>query len=339
MLILMRADAGKEQIATVVEKVRERGFEAVELPGTDRVAVGVLGANPAAVLRDVVLSLPGVHDAVPVSKPFKLVGREWRPQQTEVRLGANVCFGGAQFVVIAGPCAVESEDQIMTAARALKAAGAHALRGGAYKPRTSPYSFRGMADQGLLLLAQAGRETGLPIITEVLNVQDVAQVAEHADMLQVGARNMQNHGLLEEVGRAGKPVLLKRGMSATIEEWLLSAEYILNQGNGDVVLCERGIRTFETYTRNTYDVSAIPAIKELSHLPVVGDPSHGTGRWSLVAAMSSATLAAGADGLMVEVHPDPASAASDGAQSLRVDRFESLMRDLARAAPAFGRSV
>ena len=337
MLIVMRADASPEQITTVIARVKDRGFEPVELPGTDRVAIGVLGSNPAAVLRDLILSLPGVQDAVPVSKPFKLVGREWQPRNTVVAVGPGVKFGDSQFGVIAGPCAVESETQIVTTARALKQAGAHVLRGGAYKPRTSPYSFRGLALEGLKLLRTAGDEVGLPVVTEVLNVQDVEVVQRHADMLQVGARNMQNFGLLEEVGRANKPVLLKRGMSATIEEWLLSAEYILAQGNRNVVLCERGIRSFETYTRNTLDLSAVPAVQELSHLPVLVDPSHGTGRWSLIAPMAAAALAAGASGIMVEVHPDPAEAVSDGAQSLRLERFLGMMEMLQRAAPAFDR--
>ncbi|MGH7776094.1 MAG: 3-deoxy-7-phosphoheptulonate synthase [Candidatus Dormibacterales bacterium] len=342
----MRHDASGDQIRAVVDRVRQHGFEAVELPGADRVAIGVLGSNPAAAIRDAVVNLPGVQDAVPVSKPFKLVGREWKPEPSVVWVGprkssdpAALAFGGPRFLVIAGPCAVESEEQILAAARAVKAGGGHLLRGGAYKPRTSPYSFRGMGEEALRLLSEARQETGLPVVTEVLNVQDVETVARHADVLQVGARNMQNFPLLEEVGRCGKPVLLKRGMSATIEEWLLSAEYVLNQGNHDVILCERGIRTFETYTRNTLDLSAIPAVKELSHLPVIADPSHGTGRWSLISPMAAAALAAGADGLLVEVHPDPARARSDGAQSLRPERFAEMVRLLDRAAPAFGRCL
>jgi 3-deoxy-7-phosphoheptulonate synthase len=337
VLILMRADASPGQIELVVERIRERGFEPLPLPGADRVAIGVLGSNPAASLRDLILSLPGVQDAVPVSKPFKLVGREWRPEPTLVEVRPGLAFGGDRFLVIAGPCAVESEEQILATARAVKKAGAHLLRGGAYKPRTSPYAFRGMAGEGLRLLEEARRQTGLPVVTEVLNLPDVEAVAASADVLQIGARNMQNYGLLEEVGRTHKPVLLKRGMSATIEEWLLSAEYILNQGNPNVILCERGIRTFETYTRNTLDLSAIPAVQELSHLPVIADPSHGAGRWSLIPPLAAAALAAGAHGLMVEVHPDPAQAQSDGAQSLRPERFEAMMATLRRAAPAFGR--
>jgi 3-deoxy-7-phosphoheptulonate synthase len=339
VLILMRSDAVPKQINAVMERVRERGFEPVELPGADRTAIGVLGSNPAAAIRDLILNLPGVQDAIPVSKPFKLVGREWHPAQTEVEVAPGVTFGGNRFLVIAGPCAVESEDQLRATAHAVKAAGAHLLRGGAFKPRTSPYSFRGMAAEGLRLLEETRAETGLPIVTEVLNVQDVETVAASADMLQVGARNMQNYGLLEEVGRIRRPILLKRGMSATVEEWLLSAEYILNQGNPNVVLCERGIRTFETYTRNTLDLSAIPTVQELSHLPVIADPSHGTGRWNLITPMATAALAAGAHGLMVEVHHDPAQAQSDGAQSLRPDRFEDLMDRLRAAAPAFGRTI
>jgi 3-deoxy-7-phosphoheptulonate synthase len=339
VLILMDRNASPSEIERVMDAVRSRGFRPVELPGTDRVAIGVLGSTPAVAIRDLILSLPGVQDAVPVSKPFKLVGREWHPTSTRVRVAPGVIFGDGSFVVIAGPCAVESEEQILAAARAVRDAGGRLLRGGAYKPRTSPYTFRGMAEEGLRLLAEARAETGLPIVTEVLNVHDVEAVARTADVLQVGARNMQNFGLLEEIGRAGRPVLLKRGMSATIEEWLLSAEYVLNQGNDQVILCERGIRTFETYTRNTFDLSAIPAVKELSHLPVVADPSHGTGRWSLVHPMAAASLAAGADGLMVEVHPDPAQAASDGAQSLRPTTFAAMMETLRRAAVAFDRTL
>lgn len=335
----MDHEATPAQIEAVMARVKERGFEAVRLPGSDRTAIGVLGSSPAAVMRDLIMAMPGVLDAVPVSKPFKLVAREWKHESTVVEVGPIRIGDGRSFVVAAGPCAVESEEQIMATAEIVKKAGGHLLRGGAYKPRTSPYAFRGMAEAGLRLLAEAGRRHALPVVTEVMNLTDVEAVAEHADMLQVGARNMQNFGLLEAVGRTRKPVLLKRGMSATLEEWLLSAEYVLNQGNPNVVLCERGIRTFETYTRNTLDLSAVPAVKELSHLPIMVDPSHGTGRWSLIPAMAMAGLAAGADALMVEVHPNPGEAFSDGAQSLRPDRFGALMDDLRRGAEVFGRSL
>jgi 3-deoxy-7-phosphoheptulonate synthase len=339
MLILMRTDATRDQVEHVLQKVTERGFRPVEIPGVDRVAIGCLGTNPS-VIRDLVLSLPGVDDAHPVSKPFKLVSREFHPQTSAVRLGATgpPC-GAGSFLVIAGPCAVETPEQVLATARAVREAGAHALRGGAYKPRTSPYSFRGHGEDGLRMLDEARRETGLPVVTEVLNVQDVELVARHADMLQIGARNMQNYPLLEEAGRAGRPVLLKRGMSATIEEWLLSAEYVANAGNEDIILCERGIRTFETFTRNTLDLSAVLSVRELSHLPVIVDPSHGTGRWSMIAPMARAALAVGADGLMVEVHVNPAEATSDGAQSLRPDRFAEMMGQLRQMAPGFGLSL
>ncbi|MHB8572223.1 MAG: 3-deoxy-7-phosphoheptulonate synthase [Candidatus Dormibacteria bacterium] len=332
MLVLMRQDATQEQVDAVMRKITDRGFRPVPIPGTDRTAIGILGSNPLSV-RDLVLSLPGVADAHPVSKPFKLVSREFHPEPTQVVFRdcpGQPVIGAADFFVIAGPCAVESPEQTMETARLVKAAGAHALRGGAFKPRSSPYSFRGLGEEGLRALAAARTETGLPVVTEVLNAQDVDLVARYADLLQIGARNMQNYGLLEEAGRTMKPVLLKRGMSATIEEWLLSAEYIANQGNEQIVLCERGIRTFETYTRNTLDLAAVLCVRELSHLPVIVDPSHGTGRWNMIAPMARAALAVGADGLMVEVHPNPAEAASDGAQSLNPERFATMMDGLRR---------
>jgi 3-deoxy-7-phosphoheptulonate synthase len=337
MLILMRAGASQEELETVRKAVEEHGFRPVEIPGVDRVAIGVLGSNPSSI-RDHVLSLPGVTDAVPVSKPFKLVSREFHPQPTVVRV-ADVSIGGDGFVVMAGPCSVESEPQLMETAEAVAASGARMLRGGAFKPRTSPYSFRGLGEAGLKLLAQARERYGLPVVTEVMNIEDVRQVSEYADMLQIGTRNMHNYGLLEAAGRTNKPILLKRGMSSTVEEWLLSAEYILGQGNEQVVLCERGIRTFETYTRNTLDLSSIPMAKELSHLPVVVDPSQGTGRWSLVPAMCFAALAVGADGLLVEVHPHPDHALSDGAQSLTPQNFDAVMQRLRVMAQSLGRTV
>ncbi|HEV3232585.1 MAG TPA: 3-deoxy-7-phosphoheptulonate synthase, partial [Candidatus Dormibacteraeota bacterium] len=281
---------------------------------------------------------PGVVDAVPVSKPFKLVGREFHPEPTVVRVG-DVDIGAGAFTVMAGPCSVESEAQLMETAEAVLAAGARMLRGGAFKPRTSPYSFRGLGEEGLKLLARARERYGLPVVTEVMNIEDVGLVSEYADMLQIGARNMQNYGLLEMAGRTGRPVLLKRGLSSTIEEWLLAAEYILSQGNNDVVLCERGIRTYETYTRFTLDISAVPLARELSHLPVVVDPSQATGRWSLVAPMAAAALAAEADGLIVEVHPHPEHALSDGAQSLTPKNFAAMMARLRTLAEPLGRRI
>ncbi|MHB8508842.1 MAG: 3-deoxy-7-phosphoheptulonate synthase [Candidatus Dormibacteria bacterium] len=337
MLILMKAQATREELDAVCAAIREHGFKPVELPGEDRVAIGVLGSNPSS-LRDMIVNLPGVVEAVPVSRPFKLVGREMHPEQTVVTVG-DVQVGGTLFPVMAGPCSVESEDQFNEAAEAVKAAGGHILRGGAFKPRTSPYAFRGLGEPALQIMARARDRLGLPIVTEVMNIEDVPLVSRYADMLQIGARNMQNYGLLEAAGRTMKPILLKRGLSSTIEEWLLSAEYILGQGNSNVVLCERGIRTFETYTRNTLDLSAAPLVRELSHLPVIIDPSHGTGKWSLVAPMAAAALACGADGLMVEVHPHPDHALSDGAQSLTPTHFSGLMDRLRVIAPALDRRV
>jgi 3-deoxy-7-phosphoheptulonate synthase len=337
VLILMRAQAPAEEVDAVCAAVEERGFRPVKLPGEDRVAIGVLGSNPIS-LRDAIISMPGVVDAVPVSKPFKLVGREFHPEPTVVAVGA-VTIGTDNFAVMAGPCSVESEAQLMESAEAVAQAGGHILRGGAFKPRTSPYSFRGLGEEGLKILAAARDRFGLPVVTEVMNIEDVELVSQYADMLQIGARNMQNYGLLEAAGRTMRPILLKRGLSSTIEEWLLSAEYILGQGNSQVVLCERGIRTFETYTRNTLDLSAAPLVKELSHLPVVIDPSHGTGKWSLVTPMALAALAAGAAGLMVEVHPHPDHALSDGSQSLTPRHFGEMMERLRLIAGPLGRSV
>jgi 3-deoxy-7-phosphoheptulonate synthase len=282
--------------------------------------------------------MSGVEETIPVTKPYKLSSREFQPEDTIIKVG-EVTIGGDELVIIAGPCAVEAEKQVLDTARAVKAAGANILRGGAFKPSTSPYHFRGLGEKGLKLLAQAREETGLPLITEVLTPDDVELVARYADILQVGARNMQNFILLDEVGKTRKPVMLKRGMSATLQEWLLAAEYILAQGNHQVMLCERGIRTFETYTRNTVDISAIPVIHKLSHLPIIADPSHGTGKWYLVTPLALAAVAAGTDGLMIEVHPTPDSALKDGAQSLTFEHFEELMSQLAPVAAAVGRKL
>jgi 3-deoxy-7-phosphoheptulonate synthase len=337
MLIVMRAQATREEIDGVMQHVREHGYEPIELPGADRIAIGVLGTNPRSI-RDNVVALPGVVDAVPVSKPYKMVGLEWHPWRTVVAVG-TARFGGSSFTVAAGPCAIEGEDQVRMCARGVRAAGASVLRGGAYKPRTSPYSFRGLGVAGLEMLARAREETGLPVVTEVLTPGDVEVVAAWADMLQVGTRNAQNYSLLEAVGQSGKPVLLKRGMSNTVEEWLLAAEYVLAQGNPHVVLCERGIRSFETATRNTLDLSAVPLVRSLSHLPIIVDPSHATGHRHLVAPMALAALACGADGLLIEVHPQPDEALSDGAQSLDIEQFQSLMAELRRIAPAVSRDM
>ncbi|MFN2465139.1 MAG: 3-deoxy-7-phosphoheptulonate synthase [Candidatus Dormibacteria bacterium] len=337
MLILMGAHATQADIDAVCESVQQRGFRPVKLPGEDRVAIGVLGSNPVS-LRDSIVNMPGVVDAVPVSKPFKLVGREFHPEPTIVDV-SGVRIGAESFAVMGGPCSVESEAQLMEVAEAVAAAGGHMLRGGAFKPRTSPYSFRGLGEEGLKLLALARERFGLPVVTEVMNIDDVDVVSRYADMLQIGARNMQNYGLLEAVGAARRPILLKRGMSSTIEEWLLAAEYILAQGNPDVVLCERGIRTFETYTRFTIDLSAVPLVRELTHLPVIVDPSQGTGKWTLVSPMATAALAAGADGVIVEVHPHPELALSDGAQSLTPRHFSDMMGRLRLVAAPLERSI
>ncbi len=337
MLIMMSAQATEEEVANVMAHVRDRGYQPIELPGADRLAIGVLGTNPATI-RDAVVALPGVLDAIPVSKPYKLVGREWHPDSSVVRVG-DVPIGDGAFAVAAGPCAVESEQQLVDTARRVRSAGANMLRGGAYKPRSSPYSFRGLGAPGLEYLRRARELTGLPVVTEVLTPGDVEAVAEAADMLQVGTRNAQNFSLLEAVGEAGKPVLLKRGLSNTIEEWLLSAEYVVGHGNPDVVLCERGIRTFETATRNTLDLSAVPVVRELSHLPVIVDPSHATGHRHLVPSMALAAVAAGADGLLIEVHPSPDDALSDGPQSLTFDQFSALMDDVRRLSRALQHEI
>jgi 3-deoxy-7-phosphoheptulonate synthase len=339
MLILMKPDATAADIDAVCGRIRELGFTPHQIPGKTRVAIGITG-NPGAIDPDLFARFPAIAEAVPVSKPWKLVSRETKPDDTVVTLGGPpgdpAIIGGGHFVVMAGPCAVESRDQLLTTARAVKAAGAKILRGGAYKPRTSPYAFQGLKEQGLELLAEARAETGLPVITEIVDTRDVEVVAEHVDILQIGARNMQNFALLEAVGHARKPVLLKRGFSATIQEWMMAAEYIVAKGNYQVVLCERGIRTFETMTRNTLDLGAIPLIKRLTHLPVIIDPSHGTGDYRSVPALARAATAVGADGLMIEVHPDPARALSDGPQSLTPARFAAVMDSVRQIAAVVG---
>jgi 3-deoxy-7-phosphoheptulonate synthase len=310
----------------------------VPLPGAERTAIGTFGVA-AREAEEQLESMPGVQEIVYVSKPFKLSSREVKPQDTVVRVGGVEIGAGRPLAVAAGPCSVETREQTLATALAVRDAGAALLRGGAYKPSTSPYHFRGLGDPGLEILASAARAAGLPVVTEVLTPADVDLVARHADCLQIGTRNMQNHSLLDAVGEQRKPVLLKRGMSATIEEFLLSAEYILAKGNPNVILCERGIRTFEKYTRNTFDVSAIPLLKRLSHLPVMADPSHGTGKWYLVAPVALAAVAAGADGLIIEVHPSPDHALKDGFQSLTFENFASLMRTVPAVAAAIGRRV
>jgi 3-deoxy-7-phosphoheptulonate synthase len=337
MIIVMRHDATSAQVAAVVAQVQAHGMRTHLSDGDERTVIGVIGTNPFA-LRDLFVEAPGVAEVVPITKPFKLSNREFRSRDTRIRVNSHE-VGGDQVWIVAGPCSVDNEELYLETCRQVKAAGAHALRGGVFKPRTSPYSFQGLRAGGVEILREARRQTGLPLVCEVLAPSDIETLAELADVLQIGARNMQNFALLSEVGRLRKPILLKRGMSATIEEWLLSAEYILSQGNYQVILCERGIRTFETYTRNTLDLNAIPLIKELSHLPIIVDPSHGTGRRSLVTAMALAGIAAGAHGLMVEVHVQPEVALSDGAQSLTPEAFAQLVEQVNAVAAALKRAV
>jgi len=337
MIVVMKVDSGQKEIDEILKRLDERGLAGHLSKGMERTVIGVVGQTYPE-LRDMLELLPGVEEVIPITRPYKLSSREFQPQDTVIKVG-DITIGGEELVVMAGPCAVESEEQVLETARAVKAAGANILRGGAFKPSTSPYGFRGLGEEGLKILDQARKEIGMPIITEVLAPDDVELVARYADILQVGARNMQNFSLLDEVGKVNKPIMLKRGLSATIQEWLLSAEYILSQGNRQVLLCERGIRTFETYTRNTMDISAIPVIEKVSHLPIIADPSHGTGKWYLVAPVALAAVAAGADGVMIEVHPSPDSALKDGAQSLTFDNFQRLMAQLVNVAASVGRKM
>jgi 3-deoxy-7-phosphoheptulonate synthase len=327
MIISMKLHATRVEIDDVCDRVRDFGYKIHSIEGEERVVIGVVGTGDVTACLESVEAMPQVEKAVRISAPYKFVSREFRPERTTIRVNGHD-IGGDQFIVMAGPCSVESERQIMETAEQVAAAGAHMLRGGAFKPRTSPYDFQGMEEEGLKLLRKAKHATGLGIITEVMSDRDVDLVAEYADVLQIGARNMQNFALLKTLGKCRRPVLLKRGMSATIKELLMSAEYIVAHGNPDVILCERGIRTFETHTRNTCDIVAVAALNELTHLPVVLDPSHATGRRSLVPALSRAAVAIGADGLIVEVHPHPEKAVSDGAQSLDIRQFRAMMHDL-----------
>lgn len=338
MLIVMRHGATEEEVRRVIAVIEEMGYKARPMPGAQRMAVGLVG-NDGRVDASRLEGLPGVQDVIHVTKPYKQVSREWKHENTVVRLPAGVAVGGAEVVAIAGPCSVESERQIIDAARLVKDAGAVILRGGAWKPRTSPYSFQGLGRPGLRLLAKARDETGLLICTEAMDPEAVGYVAEVADIIQIGARNMHNFSLLKAAGRTQKPVLLKRGLSATIEELLLSAEYLLAEGNHDVILCERGIRGFDTATRNVFDLTAIPVVHKLSHLPIIADPSHGTGLRDKVIPMARAAVAAGADGIMVEVHPNPDQALSDGAQTLFPDQFAQLMREIRVIAEVVGRRL
>jgi len=338
MIIVLRPDATDEQINHIIEKVQKLGLTPHVSKGVERTIIGVIG--PEDILRVTPLEVfPGVEKVMPVLSPYKLVSREFRRQDSIVEVGRGVKIGGKKIVVMAGPCAIESLEILHEIAVEVKKAGATVLRGGAFKPRTSPYSFQGLGEEGLKYLNQVGNELGLATVTEVMDSRDVELVAKYADILQIGARNMQNFQLLKEVGMTKKPVLLKRGLSSTVKELLMSAEYILSGGNFNLVLCERGIRTFEDYTRNTLDISAIPAAKQLSHLPIIADPSHAAGRWGLVSALSKAAVAAGADGLIIEVHSHPEDAKSDGVQSLLPANFAQLMAELKVLAKALGREL
>ncbi|OLD67004.1 MAG: 3-deoxy-7-phosphoheptulonate synthase [Acidobacteria bacterium] len=338
MVIVMNEHATEDQVEKVIAALTQKGYDAHRSTGATRTVIGVVGASRTPLDPREFEIMPGVHEVVKITEPYKLAGRTFKPEDTVIRMGA-VEIGGREIVMMAGPCAVESEKQLDIIASSVKRYGARVLRGGAFKPRTSPYTFQGLGEEGLKHLRRVADRHGLLVVTEVMDTNQVDQVAEHADILQVGARNMQNFNLLKELGRQRKPVLLKRGLSATIQEWLLSAEYIMAGGNRDVILCERGIRTFENYTRNTMDISAIPIIKKLSHLPIIADPSHGTGLRDKVIPMARAAVAAGADGIMVEVHHEPEAALSDGPQSIYPEQFAELMGQLRIIAPAIGRTL
>ncbi len=337
MIVVMNPGVGEKEITKITDKLKKMGYGVHLSTGENRTVIGVIGQRREEVAQ-AMEAMPEVEKVVFISRPFKLAGREFHPEDTVISIG-NVTIGGSELVIMAGPCAIEGEEQLVEAAKAIKGAGAKVLRAGAFKPRTSPYSFQGLEEQGLQFLNEVRAKTGLLIVTEVMDQFTVEQVAECADIIQVGARNMQNYFLLRELGKIRKPVLLKRGISATIEEWLMAAEYILSGGNYEVILCERGIRTYEPYTRNTLDLSAVPLIKMLSHLPIIVDPSHGTGLSALVPAMSKAALAAGADGLMIEVHPNPQEALSDGPQSLNPEQFNALVRELKGVALSVGKLI
>jgi 3-deoxy-7-phosphoheptulonate synthase len=343
VIIVMKLEANEEQLTAVCQRLEKMGYQHHLIRGVERLVIGAVGQGKLNG-KESLETMPAVEKILPVRHPFKLVSREFKPEDTVVWVGRNqesegIPVGGEEIVVVAGPCAVENREQILSAAQLIKSTGGQILRGGAFKPRTSPYTFQGLAEKGLQLLAEAGQKVGLPVVSEVINPEDVEVVAQYTDLLQIGARNMQNFALLRRVGRINKPVLLKRGLASTIEEWLMAAEYIVAEGNPQVILCERGIRTFETYTRNTLDLSAIPVVKQLSHLPVIVDPSHATGKWRLVQPMALAAIASGADGLMVEVHPDPAKALSDGPQSLNPTKFVRLIESLTPLTGVVGRKM
>ena len=335
MIIIMSPTSTRENLKRVQEKIVKEGLTYHMSKGASRTIVGIIG-DKKIISRLQMKAFDGVEKTVEITEKYKLVSREFKPVDTIVNVG-GVLVGGGHLGIMAGPCAVESREQLLEAAECVKAGGANFLRGGAFKPRTSPYDFQGLADEGLKMLKEVGEKTGLKVVTEIVDVNDVDRLCEYADVLQVGARNMQNFQLLKAVGKAQKPVLLKRGLSATISEWLNAAEYILSEGNYNVILCERGIRTYETFTRNTLDLSAVAAVKELSHLPVIVDPSHGTGRWKMVQPMARAAIAAGADGLMIEVHPHPEIALSDGDQSLTPENFRIVMDEVRKIAEIMGK--
>ncbi|HEU4929104.1 MAG TPA: 3-deoxy-7-phosphoheptulonate synthase [Candidatus Krumholzibacteria bacterium] len=337
MIVVMKSDATMSDISGVIKALESMGCKPHPTRGADRTIIGVIEARQGTDFSQIE-GTPGVEQVIPITKAYKMVSREFRPQNTVVNVN-GVAVGGPEFIVMAGPCAVENREQVLTAARAVKAAGASILRGGAFKPRTSPYSFQGLGEEGLKILLAAKRETGLPIVTEVISPELVPLVSEYADVLQIGARNMQNYALLEACGKIRKPVLLKRGMMSTVEEMLMAAEYILSNGNQQVILCERGIRTFENSTRNTLDISAVPVIKRNSHLPIIIDPSHAAGHTEFVPALALAAVAAGADGLIVEVHPCPETAWCDGVQSLSVEKFNEMMASIRAVASAMGRPL
>ncbi len=338
MIIIMSNDFTPENLSDINKRLDDGGLQGKQIEGTEKTVIAVVG-DVYPELRDEMSRMPGVASVVRISKPYKLSSRETKQENTVVDLPFNVSVGGNQFIVMAGPCSIETREQFFETAASVKAAGAHVLRGGAFKPRSSPYSFRGLGEEGLKLLSEAREEFSMPVITEVLSVRDVDLVAQYSDILQIGARNMQNFILLDEVGKTGKPVMLKRALSGSIEEWLLASEYILSQDNPNLILCERGIRTFERATRNTLDLNAIALVKQLSHLPVISDPSHGTGLWDLVEPMSLASIAVGADGLMIEVHPNPELALSDGPQSLKPDTFKDLMNVASNLAKVVGKPM
>ncbi len=340
MIVVLKPDAEASEVESVTNKIKSLGYQTHEIVGVERRVIGAVGKDDQNKehLKQVLETMPGVESVIPIQKPYKLAGREIQTANSEIQVD-NVVIGGERIALMAGPCSVESREQLQTTAKVVKEAGANFLRGGAFKPRTSPYSFQGLEEEGLKLLKEAKEETGLPIVTEVMNPREVDLVARYADILQVGARNVQNFSLLKELGAVPKPILLKRGLMTTIKEFLMSAEYILSEGNKNVILCERGIRTFETATRNTLDISAVPVLKKETHLPVIIDPSHGTGHWDLVAPMAMAAIAAGADGLMIEVHPDPINAFSDGPQSLKPATFNHLVESLRPLLKVMGRTL